>query len=108
MSSTRPFFAALAAATLLAACTPHRVEVRQGNYLTAEVVEQLEVGMTREQVRYLLGTPVVASPFHTDRWNYVYSRKRHRQPDEYASLVVWFDGDLVERVEITNPPPPSA
>ena len=108
MSSTTPLIAAIAATALLTACTPHRVEVRQGNYLTAEVVEQLEVGMSREQVRYLLGTPVVASPFHADRWDYVYSRKRHRRPDEYASLVVWFDGDVVERVEIKTPPPPEA
>jgi outer membrane protein assembly factor BamE len=105
MSRLTAFVVPLLAAAVLAACTPHRVEVRQGNYLTAEVVEQLEVGMTREQVMYLLGTPVVSSPFHADRWDYVYSRERHRFPDEYAYLIVWFDGDVVERVEIKSPPP---
>lgn len=97
---------ALVLATLMVACTPHYVEVRQGNYLTEEVIEQLEIGMTRDQVRYLLGTPVVASPFHADRWDYVYSRKRHREEDEYAYLVVWFDANnTVERVEVRAEPP---
>ncbi len=102
---TAPLFA-LALATLLVGCTPHRVEIRQGNYLTQEVIEQLEVGMTRDQVRYLLGTPVVASPFHPDRWDYVYARKRHREADEYAYLVVWFDANnTVERMEVKAEPP---
>jgi outer membrane protein assembly factor BamE len=96
----------LALATLLVGCTPHLVEIRQGNYLTQEVIEQLEVGMTRDQVRYLLGTPVVASPFHPTRWDYVYARKRHREAEEYAYLVVWFDEyDTVERVDVRAEPP---
>ncbi len=106
MSKFTALLSTLVLATLLVACTPHYVEVRQGNYLTQEVIEQLEIGMTRDQVRYLLGTPVVASPFHSDRWDYVYSRKRHRADDEYAYLVVWFDANnTVERVDVKAEPP---
>lgn len=105
MSRPASTILALTLATAAAACTPHYVEVRQGNYLTDEVVDQVETGMSREQVRYLLGTPVAATPFRADRWDYVYSRKRHKAADEYAYLVVWFDDDdSVERFEVKTPP----
>lgn len=99
---------AVTALALVAACSPYQTEVRQGNYVTQEVIDQLEVGMSRNQVRYLLGTPVVQSPFRTDRWDYVYLRKNHPTlPDQSAYLVVWFEGDTVARYEVRDPPPSS-
>ena len=50
----------------------YRIDVRQGNLVTQDMVAQLKVGQTREQVRYVLGTPLVADIFHADRWDYVY------------------------------------
>lgn len=95
----------LAALTLLVACSPYRTEVRQGNYVTQEVIDQLEVGMSRHQVRYLLGTPIVQSPFRTDRWDFVYLRESHPTlPDQTAYLVVWFENDAVARYEVRDPP----
>ena len=55
---------------------PYRPDVQQGNVVTREMVEQLREGMSREQVRFLLGTPMLSSPFHAERWDYVYFLKR--------------------------------
>ena len=58
-------------ALLLAACgplAPYRIDIQQGNYVTQEMVSQLRSGMTKEQVRYLLGTPLMTDIFHADRW----------------------------------------
>src|SRR5437879_5973752 len=50
----------------------YRQDIRQGNFITQEMVSQLKPGLTREQVRYVLGTPLVTDPFHGNRWDYVY------------------------------------
>ncbi|MGH8722568.1 MAG: outer membrane protein assembly factor BamE, partial [Burkholderiales bacterium] len=76
-----------------------------------EDIEQLEVGMTRSQVRFLLGTPMVIDSFDADRWDYVYSLRRGRAREvTRRHLVVWFEGDTVARIEEPIPVPrtPSA
>ena len=101
---------ALILALALSACV-YRVDIQQGNLLDAEQVEQLEVGMTRSQVRFLLGTPMVIDSFDADRWDYVYSLRRGYSRDiTRRHLVVWFDGDTVARIEepIPLPRPASA
>jgi len=108
----RPAFhlAAVAATLSLTACV-YRMDIQQGNLLDAEQVEQLEVGMTRSQVRFLLGTPMVIDAFDANRWDYIYSL-RHGRTREVTKrqLVVWFDGDTVTRIEEPIPVPraPSA
>jgi outer membrane protein assembly factor BamE len=59
---------------LLSACflAPHKIEVRQGNYVDQEMVSKLKMNMTRDQVLFAMGTPLVIDPFHPDRWDYVY------------------------------------
>jgi outer membrane protein assembly factor BamE len=97
--------AALAFASLLAACV-YRMDVQQGNLLDAEQVDQVEVGMTRSQVRFLLGTPMVIDAFNADRWDYVYSLRRgHERKVTRRHLVVWFEGDKVARIEEPLPLP---
>src|SRR5262245_50395781 len=97
--------AALAAALLLASCV-YRMDVQQGNLLDAEDVDQVEVGMTRSQVRFLLGTPMVTDAFDKDRWDYFYSLRRgHERKVTRSHLVVWFEGDKVVRVEEPLPIP---
>src|SRR4030095_4980363 len=65
----------------------------------AEDVDQVEVGMTRSQVRFLLGTPMVADTFDKDRWDYFYSLRRgHSREITKRHLVVWFEGDKVTRI----------
>ena len=87
------------AAVLLSACV-HRIDIQQGNLLDEEDVDQVEVGMTRSQVRFLLGTPVVRDPFHTQRWDYVFHLRRGRSRNvESDWLIVHFEGDTVSAIE---------
>ncbi len=101
--------AAIAAALLLASAVSgcvYRMDIQQGNLLDAEQVDQVAVGMTRSQVRFLLGTPMVIDSFDADRWDYVYSLRRgHEREVTKRHLVVWFDGDTVTRVEEPIPLP---
>ena len=101
--------AALAAALMLALAVSgcvYRMDVQQGNLLDVEQVDQVEVGMTRSQVRFLLGTPMVIDSFDADRWDYVYSLRRGNSREiTRRHLVVWFDGDKVMRVEEPIPLP---
>jgi outer membrane protein assembly factor BamE len=99
---------ALAALALLAAplagCV-YRMNVQQGNYLEGKTVSQLQVGMTRTQVRYLLGTPMVPDVFDRDRWDYVYYFKTgHVHRPEQRHLTVFFKDDKVARFERDNVP----
>jgi outer membrane protein assembly factor BamE len=82
------------------------MDIQQGNLLDVEQVEQLEVGMTRSQVRFLLGTPMVIDSFDANRWDYVYSLRRgHSRQVTRRHLIVWFDGDNVARIEEPLPLP---
>ena len=99
-----------AAATLLSGCV-YRMNIQQGNYLEGRTVDQLQVGMTRSQVRYLLGTPMVPDSFDKERWDYLYYFKRgrvHRVQERH--LIVWFKDDKVTKFERNNVPesPPMA
>jgi outer membrane protein assembly factor BamE len=100
----------VAAATLLCGCV-YRMNIQQGNYLEGRTVDQLQVGMTRSQVRYLLGTPMVPESFDKERWDYLYYFKRGRvhRPEE-RHLIVWFKDDKVQKFERNNVPesPPMA
>lgn len=91
--------AAAAMACLLAACV-YRLDTQQGNLLDEDQVAEVEVGMTRSQVRFLLGTPMVADPFTQDRWDYMFYFRRGKDGDTRRShLIVWFDGDTVTKIE---------
>jgi outer membrane protein assembly factor BamE len=98
------------ASTLLSGCV-YRMNIQQGNYLEGRTVDQLQVGMTRSQVRYLLGTPMVPDAFDKERWDYLYyfKRGRLRRPEE-RRLVVWFKEEKVDKFERNNVPasPPMA
>jgi outer membrane protein assembly factor BamE len=100
----------LATSTLLSGCV-YRMNIQQGNYLEGRTVDQLQVGMTRSQVRYLLGTPMVPDAFDKGRWDYLYFFKKGRwkRPEE-RHLIVWFKEDKVDRFERNNVPasPPMA
>jgi outer membrane protein assembly factor BamE len=79
---------------------PYRMNVQQGNFLEAKDVDQIEVGMTRNQVRFLIGTPMVADPFNVERWDYVFFFKVGRTRNEISSrLTIWFEEDRVVRID---------
>jgi outer membrane protein assembly factor BamE len=95
---------ALALLALLQGCV-YRVNIQQGNYLEARTVNQLQVGMTRSQVRYLLGTPMVPDTFDKGRWDYLYYFKKGRwRHAEERHLIVYFKEDKVEHFERNNIP----
>lgn len=105
LRSRRLTIAALLLAAPLSACV-YRIDVQQGNYLEQDTLDQVEVGMTRSQVRFLLGTPLVDDPFHDDRWDYVYYfRKGNNSKVTRQWFRVYFDGDRVARTERGEPGP---
>ena len=76
--------------------TPYRADVVQGNFISSEQVGQLRAGMSRNDVRSVLGTPLLASVFHADRWDYVFTLRRQGVPPQAFSYSVVFKGDLLE------------
>jgi outer membrane protein assembly factor BamE len=78
---------------------PYRVEVVQGNFVSREQVEALKPGMGRQQVREILGTPLLTSLFHDDRWDYVFTLKRPGLEAQTRKLTVFFKGDVLDRHE---------
>lgn len=77
----------------------YQAALSQGNLLKQEDLDQVKVGMTRNQVRFLLGTPMIDDPFHEERWDYVYYLKLGRDNASYKRWVsVFFDGDNVSRI----------
>ena len=90
--------AALLPAALVASCSlprVYRLTVQQGNVITQEMVDSLKPGMTREQVAYVMGEPVVRNPFDDSRWDYVYTLRVPRFVDDEARLSLFFvDGRL--------------
>ena len=96
--------AALVVAVNLMGCSRgllsvHRIDVQQGNALKQESVELLTVGMNPEQVRYLLGHPMVTDLFHPDRWSYIYYFKPGNGDAENRRLNIYFNNDRVVRIE---------
>lgn len=98
----------LALVLLLSSACVYRVDVQQGNLLEASDIDAVKVGMTRSQVRFLLGTPVVDDFFHNDRWDYIYyfRKGRNRRADR-RWMIVYFDDDLVRSIDRDVPVGPS-
>ncbi len=110
---TKIFFTALLAFAVSACSTVskvvYRIDVPQGNYLEADKVAQLQVGQTREQVQYLLGTPMLQDPFTANTWYYVYLQQVSYEDPVQHNLVVKFDAqgrvasfDLDKELNNTN------
>lgn len=79
---------------------PYKINIQQGNFLEEEDIDLVQPGMTRSQVRFLLGTPMVADAFNSNRWDYVYYIRMGRNGEtSRRSVVVWFEGDNTVRVE---------
>ena len=81
------------------AITPYKIDIVQGNFVSREQVQALQPGMSRQQVREILGTPLVTSVFHGDRWEYVFTIKRPSSEMESRKLTVFFQGDTLARFE---------
>jgi outer membrane protein assembly factor BamE len=87
------------AASLLSGCVYH-IDVQQGNRLEQDDIKEVKLGMTRNQVRFILGTPVVSDPFNTNRWDYVYYYRSGRaKTADQRWLVVFFEDNLVSEIK---------
>jgi outer membrane protein assembly factor BamE len=83
---------------LLAGCSSvpsllYKIEIQQGNAITQEMVNKLKPGMTRSQVRFALGSPMISDAFHENRWDYVYRLEQKGKLVEHRHLAVFFEGD---------------
>jgi outer membrane protein assembly factor BamE len=113
LRSSFPLLAAAAALAALAGCkslqsseenflgvvTPYRVEIVQGNVVTKEQADAIKPGMTRNQVRDILGSPLLTDAFHADRWDYVFTIRRQGAAPQRRSIVVLFDGDQLKSID---------
>lgn len=97
--------ASLLLALLVSGCTyvplltPYKIDIQQGNVVTQEMIARLQPGMTRAQVRFTLGTPLVVDPFRTDRWDYVYVYMKQGVVTEQRRIKVVFKDDKLARIE---------
>jgi outer membrane protein assembly factor BamE len=85
--------------SFLGVVTPYRIEIVQGNAITAEQAQALKPGMNRAQVRDVMGTPLLADVFHGDRWDYVFTIRRPGMEPQSRRVVVLFTGDLFKSVD---------
>jgi len=83
----------------LGVVTPYRVEVVQGNVVTSEQVALVKPGLTRAQVRDVLGSPLLTDPFHTDRWDYVFTIRRQGAEPQLRRVIVRFKDDVMASIE---------
>jgi outer membrane protein assembly factor BamE len=104
----RKVLASIALALLVAGCQyvptipflgPHKIDIQQGNYVTQEMVDKLKRGMTRSQVRFALGTPLITDPFHADRWDYIYVYETKGRLFAKRHIVAVFKGDALVGIE---------
>jgi outer membrane protein assembly factor BamE len=114
----RPTLFLLAAAAALAGCsslqpstdkwlgfiTPYRIDIMQGNVVTQELAAQVKPGMSREQVRDLLGSPLLTSAFHADRWDYVFTLRRQGVEPQRRSIVATFKDNKLDKLEAPDLP----
>jgi outer membrane protein assembly factor BamE len=98
----RPLLLAIALATLTACSSfsfPYRIDVEQGNVVDQEMVDQLRPGMSRNQVRYIMGSPMIEDPFHPERWDYIYRLNPSHGETQQRRVTLIFDGDRLARLQ---------
>jgi outer membrane protein assembly factor BamE len=79
--------------------TPYKMEIQQGNYISQEMVSLLKPGMSKDQVRFILGTPLLTDIFHADRWDYIYWREAQNGARESRRVALHFEADRLARVD---------
>ena len=111
-----PVLALALAVLALAGCTsadksrsgllePYRFDLPQGNYVTQDLLDQIKVGMTREQVRFALGSPLLVNGFRPDRWNYVFRYQHANGSADLRRVVIVFDDGRVKAIDADALPP---
>lgn len=97
---------ALLCASLVSACSVHKLEIQQGNVVTPEMVEKLKPGMSAKQVKFVMGSPQLTDPFHKDRWDYLYTLRSNGELTGKKHLILYFDGEVLSRIVDQTPATP--
>jgi outer membrane protein assembly factor BamE len=90
--------------SFLGVITPYRMDIVQGNVVTQELAARVQPGMSRAQVRDLLGSPMLTDPFHADRWDYIFTIKRQGTEPQRRAVIAYFQGDKLERLDAKDLP----
>ena len=99
----RALFLALSLIALSGCSIIYKLPTRQGNVIEQKDLDKLKVGMTRDQVKFVMGTPIASTPFRSDRWDYVGYYKSPRGDVTTRSVTLYFDKDTLARMEGTEP-----
>src|SRR5207237_4025407 len=92
----------------IAGISPYKPEIQQGNYVSQEMISQVKPGMSRDQVRFILGTPLLTDIFHSDRWDYVYWREAQNGKREERRVALFCDARKRARIAGAVPWPGTA
>ncbi|MEO6354129.1 MAG: outer membrane protein assembly factor BamE [Burkholderiaceae bacterium] len=84
---------------VLGVFSPYKIDIQQGNFVSKEMISQLKQGMTRDQVRFVLGTPMLSDIFHADRWYYPFQFQKGNGEITANRVTVYFKDDILERFE---------
>lgn len=77
----------------------YKIDIQQGNVITQEMIDQLKPGMTKRQVQFVMGTPLIRDTFNQNRWDYVYSLQPGGKTRQQESVAIYFEDDLLSRFE---------
>ena len=94
----------LFALLLLNGCA-YKIDIQQGNPVSLETLDKVKLGMDHDQVRSILGSPLLTDPFHQDRWDYYYSMRKGREPIVRYGATLYFTGETLSRIEKFGPIP---
>lgn len=79
--------------------SPYKIDIQQGNYIDESMVDKLQVGMTHTQVKFIMGTPLVADVFHANRWDYIYTYRKDGKLTEQRRVVLYFKDDALITID---------
>ena len=101
---TRPILFALCASLLLSACAswlpePHKLDLQQGNTVKLAQLESIEIGMTKSEVRKIMGSPMLSDPFHQQRWDYLYRFIPNKGFERKSLLTLYFEDDVLVKID---------
>ena len=99
-------------AAIVTACSnyipAYKIDVQQGNILTQEDVNQIRIGMDKEKIVYILGSPSITDPFHANRWDYTYTFKPGYKKLEIKNITLYFERNILVRTSGSIQPDPSS
>jgi outer membrane protein assembly factor BamE len=76
--------------------SPYKIDIQQGNYVDEVTVDKLKLGMTRAQVNFVMGTPLITDVFHANRWDYIYTFRAAGKLTEQRRVVLYFKDDTLD------------